>query len=308
MILRYSFFIWMMLPFLSSGQVTEIRFGTGVDLNTIKVPASTSQSYFFQSGTNPLNSPRNSFVNYGLNIGYDTNSFHQLVFGNGEDDFYFRKYSYGFSGWNKIWHSGNLILPLHQWQNYIGNNVDGSLDAMPVNSTVFSYPNGLGGMNTNAPVPGPVVHLSGFGDGSYGMQIQSHYGTGELYTRVNNDDIRKWTAWRKILSEDGNGNVGIGTTSTQGYKLAVNGDAIFTKVKVKSYSTWPDYVFTPTYKLPSLNEVEALIIQYKHLPDVPSAQEVEKNGLDLGENQAVLLKKIEELTLYVIQLQKEIEI
>lgn len=103
------------------------------------------------------------------------------------------------------------------------------------------------------------------------------------------------------------GNVGIGTTDPKGYKLAVNGDAIFTKVKVKTYSTWPDYVFHPTYKLPSLQEVEAFIREHKHLPDVPSARQVEKDGLDIGANQAVLLKKIEELTLYVIEIKKETE-
>ena len=104
------------------------------------------------------------------------------------------------------------------------------------------------------------------------------------------------------------GNVGIGTESRSDYRFAVNGDAIFTKVKVKQYGSWPDYVFQPTYKLPNLSEVEAFIQQHKHLPDVPSAKEVAEKGLDVGENQAVLLKKIEELTLYIIEQQKEIEV
>lgn len=103
------------------------------------------------------------------------------------------------------------------------------------------------------------------------------------------------------------GNVMIGTTDPQGYKLAVNGDAIFTKVKVKAYANWPDYVFHHTYKLRPLVELEKYIQQYKHLPEVPSANEIEKNGLDIGENQGVLLKKIEELTLYIIDQQKQID-
>ncbi|MGN6490409.1 MAG: hypothetical protein ACTHLE_00320 [Agriterribacter sp.] len=98
------------------------------------------------------------------------------------------------------------------------------------------------------------------------------------------------------------GNVGIGTTNPQA-KLAVNGDIFSTKVKV-TQTGWPDYVFYPNYKLPPLKEVEKFIQQYKHLPDVPSASEVEKNGLDLGNNQALLLKKIEELTLYIIEQDK----
>ena len=71
--------------------------------------------------------------------------------------------------------------------------------------------------------------------------------------------------------------------------------------------SWADYVFQPQYKLKSLREVEAFIREHKHLPDVPSAMEVEGNGIDLGENQATLLKKIEELTLYMIELNKKVE-
>ena len=102
-----------------------------------------------------------------------------------------------------------------------------------------------------------------------------------------------------------NGNFGIGTTNPQA-KLAVNGDIFSKKVKVMQ-TGWPDYVFEPSYKLLSLKEVEAFIQQYKHLPDVPTAKEVEKNGLDIGENQATLLQKIEELTLYAIEQDKKIE-
>ena len=104
-----------------------------------------------------------------------------------------------------------------------------------------------------------------------------------------------------------NGTVAIGTNDTKGYRFAVNGDAIFTKVKVKAYSSWPDFVFHTSYKLRSLNEVEQYIKQYHHLPEVPSAAAVEKDGLDVGDNQAMLLKKIEELTLYAIEQQKEIK-
>jgi hypothetical protein len=102
------------------------------------------------------------------------------------------------------------------------------------------------------------------------------------------------------------GNMGIGTTNPGQYKLAVEGNLGARKVIVTKAS-WADYVFEPIYKLPSLKEVEQFIKQNKHLPDVPSAKEVEKNGLDLGDNQAILLKKIEELTLYVIEQNKKLE-
>ena len=104
----------------------------------------------------------------------------------------------------------------------------------------------------------------------------------------------------------GDGSVGIGTTATHNYALAVNGTIGTKKVKVTT-TGWPDYVFDKTYTLPSLQSVETYIAQNKHLPDVPSAATVAKDGLDLGDNQAVLLKKIEELTLYMIEMQKKNE-
>lgn len=102
-----------------------------------------------------------------------------------------------------------------------------------------------------------------------------------------------------------NGNVGIGTT-TPSNKLEVNGTIRSKEVKVEA-SPWPDYVFKDSYKLPSLKEVKSYINKNKHLPDVPSAKEVESDGVKLGEMNAILLKKIEELTLYQIQLMEELE-
>jgi hypothetical protein len=105
---------------------------------------------------------------------------------------------------------------------------------------------------------------------------------------------------------DNSGSIGVGVQDTRGYKFAVNGSAIFTQVVVKTYP-WPDYVFHSNYRLRPLSEVEQYINQYHHLPEVVSAEEVEKNGLNVGDNQAMLLKKIEELTLYVIEQSKEIK-
>ncbi|MCF6405177.1 hypothetical protein L3C95_19900 [Chitinophaga filiformis] len=105
-----------------------------------------------------------------------------------------------------------------------------------------------------------------------------------------------------------NGNVGIGTTDTKGYKLAVNGDAMFTRIQVKAYANWPDYVFGESYKLMPLQELEAYVKENNHLPEVPSAKEVEREGIDVAEMNKILLKKIEELTLHVIELEKKITI
>ena len=105
-----------------------------------------------------------------------------------------------------------------------------------------------------------------------------------------------------------NGNVGIGTLDTKGYKLAVNGDAMFTKIQVKAYSNWPDYVFGESYKLMPLQELEAYVKENNHLPEVPSAKEIEEEGINVAEMNKVLLKKIEELTLHVIELEKKINV
>ena len=95
--------------------------------------------------------------------------------------------------------------------------------------------------------------------------------------------------------------------SNDGYKLLVNGFIGAKRVKVTQTTFWPDYVFESDYKLASLSEVEAFIKANKHLPDVPAAAKVEKEGLDVGDTQAILLRKIEELTLYIIDLNKKVE-
>jgi hypothetical protein len=94
------------------------------------------------------------------------------------------------------------------------------------------------------------------------------------------------------------GNVGIGTT-TPDTKLAVNGTIHSKEVKV-DLTGWPDYVFNSKYDLPSLLEVKTYVDQNQHLPDMPSAQEVKDNGINLGEMNKLLTKKVEELTLYMI--------
>ena len=101
-----------------------------------------------------------------------------------------------------------------------------------------------------------------------------------------------------------NGNVGIGTANPT-YKLSVNGNVRAKEVVVET--GWADYVFNKKYKLKSLDEVANYIEQNKHLKGIPSAQEIEKNGLQLGDTQKKMMEKIEELTLYVIELNKQIK-
>jgi hypothetical protein len=101
------------------------------------------------------------------------------------------------------------------------------------------------------------------------------------------------------------GNVGIGTTDPGDYKLAVEG-TIGAREIVVNNDSWADYVFEENYKLPSLSDVEAHIKAKKHLPDIPTAADVKENGIPMGQMQVKLLKKIEELTLYTIEQNKEL--
>lgn len=127
---------------------------------------------------------------------------------------------------------------------------------------------------------------------------------GRIGTETNHE-LRLMVGYgNDVMSLFPNGNVGIGTTNTGSYKLAVEGTIGARKLKV-TQTTWADDVFKPAYKLKSLKEVEHFILKNKHLPGVPSEKQVMGNDIDVADTQALLLKKIEELTLYVIELKKE---
>ena len=110
--------------------------------------------------------------------------------------------------------------------------------------------------------------------------------------------------WISRFSVSQNGNVGIGTSNPENWKLAVNGNIRAKEIKVET--GWSDFVFDNNYNLPTLEEVEKYIKQEGHLKDIPSAKEVEKNGIFLGEMDSKLLQKIEELILYTIAQEKKI--
>ncbi|MCK9421796.1 MAG: hypothetical protein M0Q38_04300 [Bacteroidales bacterium] len=137
------------------------------------------------------------------------------------------------------------------------------------------------------------------------LKIKDRANTGSVFMCQDKNGNGVWadTSVFSII----NGNVGIGIPNTYGYKLAVNGTAICEEMKIKLKNHWPDYVFNKDYNLPGLQEVDRFIQTNNRLPDVPSAKEVSENGFNVGEMNALLLKKVEELTLYIIALQKEVE-
>lgn len=101
------------------------------------------------------------------------------------------------------------------------------------------------------------------------------------------------------------GRVGIGTSNPGTFRLAVEGKIGAREIRVTLDNPWPDYVFTPQHQLRSLPSVEEFIKKHGHLPNMPSAKEVKENGIELGDMSSKLLEKIEELTLYIIELKKD---
>lgn len=93
-----------------------------------------------------------------------------------------------------------------------------------------------------------------------------------------------------------------------GYALSVNGKIMATEMRIESYGAWPDYVFEPDYALNSLDDLSSQIASAGHLPGIPSADEIEKNGLLVGDMQKRQMEKIEELTLYILQLHDRISV
>jgi hypothetical protein len=186
----------------------------------------------------------------------------------------------------------------------------------PGNNTLLRV-RGDGNVGIGVINPSQKLEVNGnLGWGSYGAYLGTDQGAsielrgnGIPYIDFSNStsdyDVRIGLSSNKILGIYAEG-VGIGTEATNGYRLAVAGDAIAEEIVVKLQKDWPDYVFNDEYKLLSLPEVEKSIKQNNHLPGIPSKDEVKTNGIPVGEMQSKLLKKIEEITLYLIEQDKRI--
>lgn len=171
--------------------------------------------------------------------------------------------------------------------------VAGTLSAINLQSALgSSTPVIYGSISNEFPTWGVSINhvVENAGANNYGMALL----TTDSYLTGRTEKVR-------IAA---NGNVGIGTT-TPDAKLTVNGQIHANEVLVDS-KQWPDYVFLPEYNLLKLNEVKEYIDKHQHLPEMPSAAEVETKGLDLGKMNKLLTKKVEELTLYLLEKDTEV--
>jgi hypothetical protein len=126
---------------------------------------------------------------------------------------------------------------------------------------------------------------------------------------IDNNEIiaRNNGAISTLFMQNNGGQVQIGSTAVPtGYTLSVAGKAICTELRVQLTGAWPDYVFDEKYQLPSFDRLRQYIQDNKHLPNIPAAKDVEKSGMEVGDMQRRMMEKIEELTLYVLQLEKKV--
>jgi hypothetical protein len=168
-----------------------------------------------------------------------------------------------------------------------------------------TFGNGSSGglMLMNGPFSGITFQSSNLTQG----HILASEGSLEIYRanpgliriRANSDGM--WFYPNGQLSFGGGGQ------RATGYAVSIEGKAIATEFRVLAIASWPDYVFADGYQLKPLGEVKKFISQHKHLPGIPSAATVEKNGIELGDISKRLMEKVEELTLYIIRLQEQVD-
>jgi hypothetical protein len=217
---------------------------------------------------------------------------------------------YGNGGWGLLMNgnSGNVGIgtnsPLQKLHvagaSILANNTSISPSSIPhsvvagiIQDAGGSIESGIGGRGG---APGTAWAV-----GSSGTALKFNYSNGTIDNTMQT--AMEIHANRNVLLVPATGNVGVGV-ATPAYKLDVCGTVRAKEIRVAT--GWCDYVFANDYKLPSLSEVEAFIRKNKHLPDVTPGPQIESEGLEVGKVSSQMIKKIEELTLYVIELQKQV--
>lgn len=229
----------------------------------------------------------------------------QLVIPTFENQIYFRRNVAGWSEpWIKLWSSANFNP-----DNYLGRLVPNIRDA----GTANSFANGYTFAYTSSGTPwnGSLISFGGFTN-NYDTQINADYGPnggGHMSFRTRNGDNQTWNGWNEFY-HSGNlnkGDVDFTARTLNSTSVYNNGNLWSKEIRVAVTNPWGDYVFDKDYPLRSLASVKSYIGRNHHLPGFPSAIQVEKDGINIGEINTVLVKKVEELTLYLLEQNQRIE-
>lgn len=255
----------------------------------------------YQSGMNNVSSTANTFVGRGSGFSTTTGRYNVLL---GMYSGRFNKTGAG----NVLvgYTAGNSQQSAH-FNTFVGHQsgykfLNGGDNTFVGKRSGFSKESGK--YNVFVGAGAGELNYSGSGNVFIGNQAgRNETGDEKLY--IDNSSTVAPLIYGKFNTDQ----VGINTTNIPtDYTLAVKGKIIAEEVRVQLCANWPDYVFESNYNLMPISDLKKYIDENKHLPEVPSAQEIEEQGgQDLGEMDRLLLKKVEELSLYVIQLKAEIE-
>ena len=250
----------------------------------------------------PANNNLGSNYYQGLNFGFDVNNYASLVNSIGTNELYFGRWSGNWQGWNRMWHSGNL------------NNITIDFTTKNLGVGIVNPQAGvdiLRSYDLNIPRAIKIMYQGSWGTPQYAsnyrfIDIQSTEEGNILAVNAYGMGIGfnppSYASPDKLYI---NGNVGIGTANPTS-KLTVAGNINSREVKV-TVDAGADFVFENNYNLLSLDAVDKFIKENKHLPEIASADEMKKEGINLSEMNIKLLQKIEELTLYTIEQQRNTE-
>ncbi|WP_339608919.1 hypothetical protein [uncultured Roseivirga sp.] len=330
MTIRLTLLILLILPVNLVGQ-TYLR----SDINNLWIPVSSSRTeandlgnwlgynyglYNLVHGEGSTNFP--SIYGHALTMYSSSNGRGwQLDHSAGTDDYYLRHFNLDnsfYGSWRQlVLKEDNGNIALSSGGNFLFNRGFG------VNGSYFSVGETISGAYTvignNAivsPTENKILYKNTGPDGASALAMGYHYG---LKYFVASNQVTKTAGTEFVTPSSPSSNsslafhIGLDMNVSipngelyVGNNALINGNLEAKKVKVTATpGSVPDYVFQPNYKLQTLNELEAFIKENSHLPNIPNAKEIETNGQNLGDMQLKLLEKIEELTLYLIEENKE---
>lgn len=202
----------------------------------------------------------------------------------------------------------NLTAPTAM--GYIGFSGSGDYAVWVKGTATYLNSDGMG-ISNSAPLT--KLHILSGQDAGLGSSANGYLMLGPGTSTniiIDNNEImaRNNGAAAPLTLQNDGGSVRIGNVAAPaGYLFAVNGKMISEELKVQLSGSWPDYVFKKNYQLKSFDELRKFISENNHLPNIPPAADLETNGLEVGDMQKRMMEKIEELTLYVLQLEEQLK-